>query len=693
MSDLTKVRVQLLDAETGEPLEDVDVLTSAGAVTFSDGKTLQEKVDDGELNTEINMLYNQSTFTRIPCGVRNSLGYQGWCANSIVKYNGNYAVLTYLRDGHTGSLCDLMTVFFNGTDIVKAEQCIIDEIPASQLSKGALSCWQINDKYYTIIDKTLYETLDMVNWTSVAESQQMPADPWGVYNIDNILYATYDTNNYHGYISESIDSGITWTNKVVSQTHYNGLNEGNFIKVNDNIICFFGKDWSGGEASNSDTDEQGRASICIKTNGEWGQPFKSNIICNAGNLAGWFDGNIVHVVSKSRRYHLNGGDASALYYYVATPEDAVNGQFTFIKRIDTPKSSNEGKWAIDSTSVSIYVDENNIGLLVSPVSCGQSSGTMKHTYYAINQEVVNSEIYNSFIQSFENEMLINKIGNSDKSKLRCRMFIDSEDEISEVDLNKRLYAYNGNAPYLNNGYIHTHTFKIGNGSDKLGYVKVKNVASEGSKYIGYTDSKGNDIFYRFALNQMATSQGGTKFELPFEFIEEDNFIIVIQNGNTGVFFFKTNYGIYKVINYVSSLTSDLTLTFAPPIGTPFLTIQSNSDIGTEMIWAGSDIPIKSIETYTSGEAYDISQSVTPNVNIDLELSVNSNITGFLKCEGASKINVSVAQQYHFYASDKETLVANKYYSSGDIEVPEGAVYVLTGTNSTGDQVAIIPYDE
>lgn len=48
MPDLTKVRVQLLNTETSEVIEDVDVLTSAGAVNCSDGKTLQAKIDDGD---------------------------------------------------------------------------------------------------------------------------------------------------------------------------------------------------------------------------------------------------------------------------------------------------------------------------------------------------------------------------------------------------------------------------------------------------------------------------------------------------------------------------------------------------------------------------------------------------------------------------------------------------------------------
>lgn len=47
MADLKKVRVQLLNTDTGEVIEDVDVLTSASAVTFADGKTLQEKMNSG----------------------------------------------------------------------------------------------------------------------------------------------------------------------------------------------------------------------------------------------------------------------------------------------------------------------------------------------------------------------------------------------------------------------------------------------------------------------------------------------------------------------------------------------------------------------------------------------------------------------------------------------------------------------
>lgn len=46
---LNKVRVQLLDTTTGDVLQEVDVLTSADAVSFADGQTFQQKLDAGLL--------------------------------------------------------------------------------------------------------------------------------------------------------------------------------------------------------------------------------------------------------------------------------------------------------------------------------------------------------------------------------------------------------------------------------------------------------------------------------------------------------------------------------------------------------------------------------------------------------------------------------------------------------------------
>ena len=49
MADLKKVRVQLLNPDTNEVVEEVNVLTSADSVTFADGETFQQKLDAGKL--------------------------------------------------------------------------------------------------------------------------------------------------------------------------------------------------------------------------------------------------------------------------------------------------------------------------------------------------------------------------------------------------------------------------------------------------------------------------------------------------------------------------------------------------------------------------------------------------------------------------------------------------------------------
>ncbi|WP_061297543.1 collagen-like protein [Clostridium botulinum] len=46
---MEKVRVQLLDEKTGAVVKEVDVLTSADCVTFSDGQTFQQKLNNGSL--------------------------------------------------------------------------------------------------------------------------------------------------------------------------------------------------------------------------------------------------------------------------------------------------------------------------------------------------------------------------------------------------------------------------------------------------------------------------------------------------------------------------------------------------------------------------------------------------------------------------------------------------------------------
>lgn len=64
---LRKVRVQLLNETTGVVEDEVDVLTSAECVTFSDGETFQQKLNAGKLTG--------------PAGAKGATGAQGPIGN------------------------------------------------------------------------------------------------------------------------------------------------------------------------------------------------------------------------------------------------------------------------------------------------------------------------------------------------------------------------------------------------------------------------------------------------------------------------------------------------------------------------------------------------------------------------------------------------------------------------------------
>ena len=85
MAALDKVRVQLLDEETGAVIKEVDVQTSADAVTFADGETFQQKLDSGKLKGD--------TGAQGPQGKQGIQGIQGPKGESgeNVKYGTDYA--------------------------------------------------------------------------------------------------------------------------------------------------------------------------------------------------------------------------------------------------------------------------------------------------------------------------------------------------------------------------------------------------------------------------------------------------------------------------------------------------------------------------------------------------------------------------------------------------------------------------
>lgn len=49
MAENIKCRAMLLDEDTGAPIGEANIITRADCVTFTDGKTFQDKLDSGEL--------------------------------------------------------------------------------------------------------------------------------------------------------------------------------------------------------------------------------------------------------------------------------------------------------------------------------------------------------------------------------------------------------------------------------------------------------------------------------------------------------------------------------------------------------------------------------------------------------------------------------------------------------------------
>lgn len=90
---LSKVRVQLLNESTGAVLKEVDVLTSADAVTFADGQTFQQKLDSGALKGATG-----ATGPKGDTGATGATGAKGvsmrlkgaWSASVAYVNDGNY---------------------------------------------------------------------------------------------------------------------------------------------------------------------------------------------------------------------------------------------------------------------------------------------------------------------------------------------------------------------------------------------------------------------------------------------------------------------------------------------------------------------------------------------------------------------------------------------------------------------------
>lgn len=121
MANLNKVRIQLLDENTGAVLEDVDVLTSAEAVTFEDGKKLSEVIP--EVTTQLAQKAEKSEINTLAYGKADKT-YVDQQISSLgeLKVSGVYTTLvdlqTTLPTGGTGVYIittDGKWYFWNGT--------------------------------------------------------------------------------------------------------------------------------------------------------------------------------------------------------------------------------------------------------------------------------------------------------------------------------------------------------------------------------------------------------------------------------------------------------------------------------------------------------------------------------------------------------------------------------------------------
>ncbi|WP_243428888.1 collagen-like triple helix repeat-containing protein [Clostridium botulinum] len=103
---MEKVRVQLLDEKTGAVVKEVDVLTGADCVTFSDGQTFQQKLNNGTLKGAKGDQGIQgpkgdtgakgATGDRGPQGVQGPKGDKGDSGESV-KVGATYANSTQVK--------------------------------------------------------------------------------------------------------------------------------------------------------------------------------------------------------------------------------------------------------------------------------------------------------------------------------------------------------------------------------------------------------------------------------------------------------------------------------------------------------------------------------------------------------------------------------------------------------------------
>lgn len=675
--------IESANAATGNTDADLTAAVNSLILGYGPGKTSGEYI-----------------FERLPTMFDCHKNYQGWISTSIFKHEGNYAVVTYLRDSHAGTLYDTVTVFFDGWDISRVEQCTFDGVVGSEMSGSVISAWKYNGIYYCAIGKVIYESADLVTWTTVAGTS-VPYSIWGVYNIDGVLYTSFD--DAKGYIAESSDGGKTW--ELISVETTKKRNEACFVKANDTIFCIMGKDWE----RDSQTDETGIAMLCYKDADGWTQLIDTNIVCNFGNCAAWYAGDYIHVLAKSRRYHLNGGDASALRYYRATVNDAKNGVFEFVQRVDDGDVDGIAKYALDSTTVAVYIDADGTGLIVSPVS--SSSGIMRHTYYAINSNPATemSERHEHEIDKIKAEYALDTQYGKDSPKLQFAQRVENDALQTYKPFG---YMSNAGSQTVTDGIIARVIGFAIKGDPESGKGLIDVTLGDVARYSWIGSGRNKGCWYSFGSSSdpyvfrfKADNAGNTS--IPFAFSDKPR-IVCLDDGVKTLFYFKTKtYGMIKVVPYVidENYQSNMFTIFANPYA------QGNANYGfnyTQLEYYNSYTPeIPTVVAWTDGVPY----SITPYTGVkngrwaDLSFDNIYETSGFLNCENAAELkftateSVGLGNRLWFYDVNKEPVTngfVEAFTVTADAEkivsVPSGAVYALFTTSINKMQnVTVTPY--
>lgn len=351
------------------------------------------------------------SFCRLPYQLYTSFAYQGWCQNNIVEYNGEFAAIMYCRSGHTGTSYATKAIFFKGYEIDHVETCTINGVSSTSFTGAPIGLYEYNGMFYMWILKTMYESSNLVDWVTSTGKATPQYNVWSPFNLDGTIYYSYD--NGYNVIGVSEDNGATITNVSLTFPTNENRNEASFIKVNGEVFAFFGKQWTTGTT----TSESGYASMAYTENGVWQTGVITTMLCNLGDTASYFDGAYIHVLAKSRRYHLNGGDASILRHYRAKVEDAKLGNFELVQRVDN-YNEELPRYALDSTAVSMYIKKDGTGLMISPVSV--MSGRMVYQFYALNApesaDVLNNK-YELEIQQIQQQVTTNDMYALDKMRL------------------------------------------------------------------------------------------------------------------------------------------------------------------------------------------------------------------------------------------------------------------------------------